>query len=164
MIQLVEFVSRYAIGVLLVIGSLAKWANFPQFVDTLKKYELAPSWAANSTAFMVALFELGVGAALFFKPTAPGATYGALCLFSIFTAAILINVFKGRFDMECGCGFWGKSRIGWHLVLRNLGLSGLAAISGGLDLGMASRLYPAAFLLSVALISVPLFPKLTCQH
>lgn len=77
-------------------------------------------------------------------------------------SAISVNLAKGRFEIDCGCGFWGKSKIGWHLVLRNLGFAGLAIVSGAL--WSITHLYVWIFFLSVFLVLVPVFPRLASHH
>lgn len=162
MIHGVEFFSRYVVGVLLLFGSIFKWANFPRFVRSLENYELMPPQMAGLAAFFVASLELFIGVALLLAWWLPWSAYGALTLFFVFTFAISVNLAKGKFEMDCGCGFWGKSKIGWHLVVRNLGLAGLAIVSGAL--WSITHLYVWIFFLSIALVLVPVFPKLTFHH
>lgn len=54
----------------------------------------------------------------------------ASSLFAVFTWAIGKNLVRGKFDIDCGCmGLWGRRKIGYTLVLRNLSLIGLTAFS-----------------------------------
>ena len=51
---------------------------------------------------------------------APVAAGAAVCLLAVYTAAIGINLARGRFDVDCGCsGPGGGRRLGLSLVLRN---------------------------------------------
>lgn len=164
MIHNIRIVSRCVIGVVLLLGSLTKWANFGWFVGVLKKYDLAPRQTAVISAFSIALLELVIGILLLVGRWLPWSAYTALGLFLVFALAISVNLVRGKF-IECGCnGFWKKTRIGWQLVSRNLGLSGLAFLSGVAEVWLVSHLCSWIFVLSLALVAVPFLPKRVCHH
>lgn len=160
----VQTASRIIVGTILVLGALTKWLNLGWFVGVLKKYELTPRLALKPVAIFIPFLELTVGIMLLLGRWSPWAVYSALSLFLIFTGAVSVNLARGKFDIECGCnGLWKKARIGWHLILRNLGLTGFALLSSGDAIRPWERIYPWLFLLSVTMVLAPFLPKRSCH-
>lgn len=151
-------VSRLLAGAILLVASSTKCLNFRWFVRILEKYDLAPRQAVRLCAHAIVASELAVGTALLFGWRLPFSAYAALGLFLLFTAAISINLARGRFDIECGCAsFWRRAKIGWHLVFRNLGLAGFAALAGGGT--FIGRFSAYVFASCVILVLVPFLPS-----
>lgn len=158
MLHTIQLISRYSVGIILLVGSISKLANMEWFIGVLRRYNLAPRDSDVVMALAIAIAELALGLFLIAGEWLPWSVYIALFLFLIFTVAITINLIRGRF-IECGCGgFWKRGTIGWQLVLRNLGLSGLALLSNKGGLWLVSH---AAwiFALSVTFVALPLLPK-----
>lgn len=143
--------SRLLIGGILVFGAVGKLLEFDWFVDVLRKYELAPDrWQRAMAATVVAL-EIVVGLVLLLGFVQPWAAFAATGLFAVFTAAVVVNLRRGRFT-DCGCnGFHKGQRIGWHLVSRNVGLMGLALLT--VPAGMGGLAGVSLFAGSAALAS-----------
>lgn len=149
-------ISRYVLGFILLISSISKWLNFGWFVEVLKKYDLTPTGVAQLTALTIASLEGIIGSMLILRERLPWSAYGALALFAIFTCAISMNLIRGKFDLECGCsGWWRRSKIGWHLVLRNLGFVGLSLISSEGSLHPMKLGFPWLFLIAISLVIGP---------
>lgn len=153
-------VSSFAIGIILLLSAVTKWLNFHWFVGVLRKYALAPAKAAGTLALLVASAELLVGILLVLRLWLPWPAYGALSLFLVFTVAVSINLARGRHDFECGCGgFWGRNKLRWNIVLRNLGLMGLTLVS----IHPVAGVYPIVFAASGVMVVLPLlFGRSTC--
>ena len=150
----VSFASRVVVGVFLLFAGVSKLVLFPWFVKTLADFKVVPQRCAAPTASAVLLAELLTGV-FFLGGIQPRlASYSAIALFTCFTFAILINLRRRRFDLECGClSFWRKSRIGWHLLLRNTGLLGLAVLSN-LNAEARIHFFPAILFLIFLFCSV----------
>jgi uncharacterized membrane protein YphA (DoxX/SURF4 family) len=119
-------------GVLAVTG-IGKLANHRTFVLIVRTYKLVPEAIVGALCWLLPLAELVLAALLFWGKLLPWAALGSGGLFVVFSLAVSINLVRGHRDMPCGCcGNATGGRIGWHVVLRNLGLIGLAAISGGI--------------------------------
>lgn len=156
MSQEIQFYSRLLVAIILCTGAVAKWVNFRWFAGVLTKYRLVPARYTAAIAFTIVLIESLIGTTLLAGWWLPWSTYGALGLFALFTAAICINLAKGRFDIECGCsGLWKKKKIGWDLVLRNLGLAGLAGLASGPAIQAGEQALLGLSILSVALVVMP---------
>jgi hypothetical protein len=165
MVHIVQLISQFATGILLITGSLSKLLNFRWFTGVLKKYEIIPGGFVRIVAFAVTLLELVIGVSLFRSRWLPWPAYAAGGLFLTFTFIICVSLARGKFHIECGCGsFWKKTMIGWHLVSRNLGLTGLALLSPAAHADGVQRIYPWLFILSLALICLPLIPRRTCTE
>ena len=153
----VSFGSRLAIGVLLLLASTSKLLIFPGFVNTVVDFEIVPRRFATAAARLVILVELLTSIFFLGQIHLKLATYSAISLVSVFTLAIIINLFRGRFSLQCGCfTFWKKNKIGWHLLFRNLGLAGLAVLCNLPDRPVSGPLPASLFALFLALSTVPL--------
>ena len=162
----IQSISGVLTGLILLFAAFAKAWRFPWFIAVLNKYRLTPQVASGGIAAIVLALELVIGAALLFRWWLPWSGYSALGLFAVFTGAVAVNLLRGRFTLDCGCGsMWRKTKIGWHLVLRNLGLAGLTllAIGGSNHFFSSSYAYIAAFGLSVSLVMIPLIPQRACH-
>jgi hypothetical protein len=122
----------------------------------LRKYDLAPRRAVAACAFGITLLESCIGVSLFLPRLVPLSAYAALCVLMLFTIAMSVSMARGKLNIECGCnGFWKKTRIGWYLIVRNLGISGLAFLASERGMAKSEEFSPWIFLLCVALIVVP---------
>jgi len=113
-----------------VASSASKLLDFRWFAGALAAYELAPKKLARTAAAGVVTVEGASGVLLVAAKLMPWPAYAAAGLFACFAVAIGINLVRGRFNVACGCSaLWKNSKIGWHLLIRNLGLCGLALLS-----------------------------------
>jgi hypothetical protein len=87
-------------------------------------YRLLPGWAVRPAAWGLPVLS-GVAALLLLVPATAvtGAVLG-LGLMGVFTAAIGVNVRRGRVDIDCGCGAASGQRISGALLTRNFVLAG----------------------------------------
>jgi len=153
----VTFGSRLAIGVLLLLASTSKLLIFPGFVKTMADFEIVPRRFATASAWLVIIVELLTSIFFLGRIHLKLATYSAISLLSVFTLAMVINLIRGRFNLQCGCfTFWKKSKIGWHLLFRNLGLAGLAVLCNVPDRAVSGPLPASLFVLFLALSTFPL--------
>lgn len=126
-------VALATIAVILAFGAVSKLRALRQFELAVAGYRLLPACAVRPFAITFVGAELGSCALL----SLPGPrAVGALCAAAVIliaTAGIVLNLARGRTDIECGCGaLSGASHGGlsWWLVARNAGLVGLAAVAG----------------------------------
>jgi hypothetical protein len=99
-----------------------------------------------------------VGVALLLPQTRAVAGAGAATLLAAYAGAVLINLLRGRADIDCGCGGTAQPLSYW-LVLRNVLLGGAALLllatpaARGLGLGDALALLPLTLLLVLAYLT-----------
>lgn len=114
---------RFAVAAVFVFAGLAKLRRTPELEHAIGRYELVPAGLARPLAVALPPAELAGGLMLASgAATRPVATLLAVAL-AIFSAAVAINLLRGR-EIECGC-FGGAvpRRISWPLVARNLALA-----------------------------------------
>lgn len=120
-----------ALALVLAVGAWSKLADLDGFAFAVERYRLLPPTAARAVAWAVPLAE-ALAAALLVVPALR--TAGALlaaALIAFVTAAVVVNLLRGRTDIDCGCGGAGhRQTLSWRLVWRNAALlagCGLAA-------------------------------------
>lgn len=114
------------LAIVLLSGGWQKLRNFDTFAMALEQYRLLPASLAPAAAGAVLAAELAAGMLLL--PIATRATGAALALLVLVlvTAAVALNLLRGRRAIDCGCGGpEGSQHLSWALVLRN-GLLGLS--------------------------------------
>ena len=122
----------------LVFASAAwhKVTDFRGFQSTLDAYRLLPSWLVTPVAVGLAVAELGIASALLL-PAHHAAALAALGLIILYSAAMVINLARGRFEIDCGCfGPTARVPLSASLLVRNAFLVVAAAV---VSLPLSSR-------------------------
>lgn len=114
------------LGALLILGGVSKLREQEVFRDALANYELLPPSLIGFTARALPIGEVLAGALLL--PVASRATGAvlALALLALVTAAIAINLARGRRQIDCGCGGASHTPLSGGLIARNAVLALLA--------------------------------------
>lgn len=113
-----------ALSVLLLAGAWQKLRDRELFQAAVENYQLVPqSWLAF-IATGLSLLELAAGILLLPASTRPlGASLTGVVLLVV-TGAVVINLLRGRTDIDCGCGglsaHAGEQSLTWALVMRNV--------------------------------------------
>ncbi|MCS7313679.1 MAG: DoxX family protein [Acidobacteria bacterium] len=121
--------ARYVVGGVFIISAVAKIVKWHDFIGIVANYRLLPKWAVRPVAWVIPPVEawaaLGFGTGW-----APAlSTVAIWILLIIFTGAIVVNLLRGRAEIDCGClGPLLRQRIGWWMVVRNGVLMGLAGL------------------------------------
>lgn len=110
---------RFLLGIVLLVAGVAKMATRKQFTVIVEGYQVVGPAVARGIsrllpeAEVVLAFLLLLGLAVGFAGTA------AALLFLVFTAAIIVNLRRGRTDIQCGCfGASPHTTLSWsHAVL-----------------------------------------------
>lgn len=115
-----------------LLPAISKILAFKKFVSAVADFGFFKNirWAIASSVLVV-FMELVVGAAMIGGWLLTWATAASILLLTIFSAAILLAILRGRSDISCGClGAIGRKRpIGQSIVLRNLALACLVLMS-----------------------------------
>jgi hypothetical protein len=102
-------------------------------------YDLLPHWAVPAAARGLPLLSAAAAVLLLWPVSAMTGSVLGLALLTVFTAAIAINLRRGRIEIDCGCGGAAGQMISPGLVARNLlllcvlGTALALPVSGGLD-------------------------------
>lgn len=115
------------LSVLFASAAAHKLQNRALFQDQLGAYGLVPQPLIGPAAFMLALLELVLAAALLVPFMASTALYGAALILMVYGLVMELAIWRGHGDIDCGCsGAEGATSISNGLVLRNLVLSAVA--------------------------------------
>jgi hypothetical protein len=119
-----------AAGLVLVQGAWQKWQQHEAFAAAMQDYELIPDVAVPSASRALIATEATIGLALLWPRSHPWALLAGIALLVMVTAAVVLNLLRGRTAISCGCGGASDQQISWSLVMRNglfATLLGLAA-------------------------------------
>lgn len=147
----------------IALAGLFAWAGWHKlrdagdFRETLAGYRLVPAGALGAAATAVVIVEIALAGCLPFSALRTGALTAAISLLAVYSAAIGVNLLRGRRHIDCGCSGAAQAQpLSEWLLLRNallIGLAGLAlqtvearpaawldgvAIAGGVLFGAAS--------------------------
>jgi hypothetical protein len=109
---------RLAVAAIFLVGALHKLRD-ANFVGIVAAYRLAPAGWASPLARALPLLELAAAVFLLWPAGATIAIMPALILLIATSAALAINLARGRSDLDCGCGGIRGQGISWAMVLRN---------------------------------------------
>lgn len=114
------------VGYLFLSTGISKILRPTEHLSRINEYKIIPSsYLARIFLVLSALSEIVFSIMLLCKKYGFLSSWVLLCLLSIYTVAILINLYKGN-KIQCGCGgFVGDSRLSWKTILRNLTLASL---------------------------------------
>jgi hypothetical protein len=108
---------------LLLFGAAAahKLRAVGKFAQTLAQYQLLPASFIRIAAPALGMMELAICLGLPWPALRPVGAAAAVALLLMYSAAITINLARGRHDLDCGCGGFGRrASIGLWMVVRNL--------------------------------------------
>jgi hypothetical protein len=137
---------RLAVAAIFLEAAQHALSDRQDFASVVAAYRIAPVWAAEAVGVVLPGLQVVAAIALMVPRLAVPGAWLALALLLVFTAAITINLRRGRTRIDCGCG--GESqRISSALVIRNLVLT--AAVAGVLAAPVHAH-FGGAFTVGVA--------------
>ena len=116
--------------VLAAVFLIAGWAKLRDPKGSRKSMRDfgAPAFLAAPLALVLPLAELACAVALLFAASAVAGAEGVAALLALFTAAIALNLARGRAP-DCHCfGQLSSSPVSWKTLARNLALLALAVL------------------------------------
>ncbi|MEM1186955.1 MAG: MauE/DoxX family redox-associated membrane protein [Pseudomonadota bacterium] len=116
-------------GLALLLGSAAlhKRREGARFRAQLEAYQLVPGALLRPVAAGLPWIELTAGGLMLFTATRGAGGLLTAVLLLAYGLAMLLNIHRGRTDIDCGCGGPGQP-LSLALVFRNLVLAGAAAL------------------------------------
>ena len=122
--------SAIAIAVLLASAATHKLRAPARFRKQLADYQLLPDALVRPVARTIPLVELAIAFALLVPVCRAYAALTAGVLIALYAAAIGINLWRGRRDIDCGCAGPDQAQpLRPVLLLRNSALVGLALLA-----------------------------------
>ena len=127
-----QLVVRGAVSLLFGWAAAHKLRDVAGFARALEGYDLvSPLWTVPAGVFLITA-EVGVATGLWLPRVAPVAALGAAGLLALYAGAMVVNLVRGRRDIDCGCvGPARRQPIGGALVARNAVVA-VAALVGAL--------------------------------
>jgi hypothetical protein len=112
-------------------AALGKWRSLAEFGAVLGNYRLFPAPLLGVLAVLVPALESAVALLLAAPESRPWAAATGATLLLGYAGAILVNLRRGRFELDCGCtGPADRRPIAGWMVWRNLALSLALAAAG----------------------------------
>jgi hypothetical protein len=122
--------SAIAIAVLLASAATHKVRAPARFAKQLADYQLLPEALVRPVARVIPAVELVIAFALLVPVSRYWAALVAAGLITLYAAAIGINLWRGRRDIDCGCAGPDQAQpLRPVLLLRNSALVGLALLT-----------------------------------
>ena len=147
---------RLALAALWLRAAYHKWADLDAFRASVADYRLLWPEAVPAAALGLALCELAVGVGLVVPMLAPVAAWGGAGLLGLYAGAIIINLARGRRDLDCGCAGPAATRpVGEGLVARNF-LLAVVSLAAALPVAARSLAWVDAFSIAAAAATLAL--------
>jgi hypothetical protein len=119
------------LSVIFLTGAWQKLRDPALFQANVENYRLLPDVLARPAAILLPVWELAAGVLVLFESMRTAGAVLALGLLTVVTAAVCINLLRGRTEIDCGCGSLGghvgDQTLNWGLPARNAVLA-LAAV------------------------------------
>jgi hypothetical protein len=120
------------LSVIFLTGAWQKLRDPALFRANVENYRLLPDGLAWPAAMLLPVWELAAGALLLFDPTRSAGAMLTVGLLSVVTGAVIINLMRGRTEIDCGCGSLGghvgDQTLSWGLPARNALLAAAAML------------------------------------
>ena len=111
------------LSVIFLTGAWQKLRDPALFQANIDNYRLLPDGLAWPAAILLPAWELAAGVLVLFDPTRTAGAVLAIGLLAVVTAAVIINLLRGRTEIDCGCGSLGghvgDQTLSWGLTMRN---------------------------------------------
>jgi len=120
---------RLAMAGVFLTGGLHQWRDRAMFAAVVEGYALLPRALVTPIALGLPLVEIATGLMLLWPTTGTAGALAGLIILCAVSLAVVINLLRGRRDIDCGCGgASGDQTLSWPLVGRNAVLGCLLAI------------------------------------
>ncbi|HUA35532.1 MAG TPA: MauE/DoxX family redox-associated membrane protein [Candidatus Binataceae bacterium] len=132
------WIATLALAAIFTASAIIKFADLDEFRGALENYRIAPEATAPLLMIAIPATELAAAVAIVIPDTRSCGAAIVFALIAVFTAAIAINLWRGRVYIDCGCfGPALHQKIGWRLVVRNGVLAILAMVAAMPQFGRA---------------------------
>jgi len=123
------WVAAIAAAAIFLASGVLKFYDLEAFRSAVANYRILPSRLVTPFAWAVPTVESAAAAGLLVAATRPWPVLALLGLLGAFTLAIVINLARGRTDIDCGCfGPALRQRLSWRLLARNGALFAMLVI------------------------------------
>jgi hypothetical protein len=123
---IVSWTATLLIACLFASAAWHKLSGLAEFRGALSAYRLLPEWAVGSAAVGLVVLETSIALAVLVR--FESASFAAFLLLGAYSAAMLINLLRGRRWIDCGCG-GTEQPISYALLIRNAVLMGVCLLA-----------------------------------
>jgi uncharacterized membrane protein len=125
-----SWIISVALAILFGASAAIKFEDFGEFRAAVANYRIVPESLTAIVAAIVPSAEIAGAVGILTPRTHDAAAALLLILLSIFSAAIVVNLMRGRLHVDCGCfGPALRQPLSWWLPARNATLMVLATIA-----------------------------------
>ena len=150
--------SAIAIAVLLASAATHKVRAPARFARQLADYQLLPQALVRPSARLVPVVELGIAFALLVPLSRSWAALAAAGLLALYAAAIGINLWRGRADIDCGCAGPDQAQpLRPVLLVRNSALVALALLASVAPVARDMTLFDGFVTLAAAAVALLIY-------
>jgi uncharacterized membrane protein YphA (DoxX/SURF4 family) len=111
---------RVALALLFAAAAWHKLSDRARFQATLDAYALLPASMLSPASWLLPAFELAIALALLLPVSSRAAALFAAVVLLAYSAAIALNLARGRSQIDCGCFMSSKTTpLSGALLLRN---------------------------------------------
>lgn len=119
---------------LFVVGGCQKLSDLGSFQHAVGEYKVLPAGWSGPMARLISGVEVLAGLALLIPITRLPALIVIAVLLAAYTAAIALNILRGRADLDCGCAGPGQEQtINVWLLVRNAVLLTMVLLSASVS-------------------------------
>lgn len=120
-----------AVALILLLAAIDKLRDRELFEAIVENYRVPPAGSASrALSFVLPAAEIATAGLLLWPALRAIGAAAAVGLLALFSLAIAVNLWRGRSDIDCGCGgASGRQTLSWWLIARNAVLA-LAAVVG----------------------------------
>ncbi len=125
----IDWTLSAALALIFAVSAVMKLIDLNEFQGAVENYRIVPEQLSGLIAGAVPIAELAGASGLLLPATHRGAAMLLAMLLIGFTASIVINLLRGRRNIDCGCfGPALRQQLSWWLPARNLALIAMLAI------------------------------------
>lgn len=108
-------------GYLFLFSSIHKLKDMEKHYNAVILYEIIPKQFTRVFIWLETVFEFFIGISFLLSFATSYVIIGAILLLMIYSIAIVVNITKGRINLDCGCGgLVGTHKLSKNLVSRNI--------------------------------------------
>ncbi len=109
-----------SLGWMFLFSSFSKFSNLRNHFIIIKNYDIVSESQAKFFSRIDPSFELVASIMMILGIYTKYALLLVLLLITLYSISIVINLLKGRTNIECGCGgLLGSHNLSWKLIYRN---------------------------------------------
>jgi hypothetical protein len=113
-------VCRLAMAGIFLHAALHAWRDRAAYAAVVENYRLAPRIMSRTAALVLPPAQIAAAVLLLMPGQGLAGPLLGLALLTLFTAAIGINLLRGRKHIDCGCGGAAGQRLSAGLLVRNI--------------------------------------------